>query len=66
MRSCFAGDSLSVVLTIIGGFMYGRILWGIFPIDDEISWEGHFFGLLAGVFSAYFLDALQGIFAAAI
>lgn len=66
MRSCFAGDALSVVLTIIGGFMYGRILWGIFPIDDEMYWEGHFFGLLAGVFSAYSLDALQSLFAAAI
>ncbi|HEY9726605.1 MAG TPA: rhomboid family intramembrane serine protease [Chroococcales cyanobacterium] len=66
MRSCFVGDALSVVLTVIGGFMYGRILWGIFPIDEAISWEGHFFGLLAGVFCAYFLDALQGVFSATI
>ena len=34
-------------------FMYGGIMWGIFPLKTEISWEGHLFGSLAGVLVAF-------------
>lgn len=34
-------------------FMYGSIVYGIFPIDTKISWEGHLFGALSGVLVAY-------------
>jgi membrane associated rhomboid family serine protease len=34
-------------------FLYGSMIWGIFPIKEQMSWEGHFFGLLAGVAIAY-------------
>ena len=59
IHSYFTNDSLSIVLTIFVGFMYGNVLWGIFPIAERISWEGHFFGLLAGVFIAGFLEEFQ-------
>ncbi|WP_378186771.1 rhomboid family intramembrane serine protease [Aquimarina sp. W85] len=29
-------------------FMYGSMLWYVFPIKDSISWEGHLSGLLTG------------------
>lgn len=34
-------------------FMYGGIMWGIFPLKTEISWEGHLFGAIAGVLVAF-------------
>lgn len=34
-------------------FLYGSMIWGIFPIDKRISWEGHFMGLVVGVVLAY-------------
>jgi len=34
-------------------FLYGSILWGIFPLKTEISWEGHLFGAIAGVMVAF-------------
>jgi membrane associated rhomboid family serine protease len=34
-------------------FMYGSITHGIFPFDTKISWEGHLFGAISGVFVAY-------------
>jgi membrane associated rhomboid family serine protease len=34
-------------------FLYGSMIWGIFPIKEQMSWEGHLFGLLAGVSIAY-------------
>jgi membrane associated rhomboid family serine protease len=34
-------------------FMYGNMIWGIFPIRASVSWEGHFMGLVAGVILAF-------------
>lgn len=34
-------------------FVYGNMIWGIFPIDRSISWEGHFMGLVAGLLLAF-------------
>ncbi|MEW6493719.1 MAG: rhomboid family intramembrane serine protease [Cyanobacteriota bacterium] len=59
IHSYFTNDALSIVLTVLVGFMYGNFLWGIFPIEEGISWEGHLFGLLAGVLIAGFLEEFQ-------
>jgi membrane associated rhomboid family serine protease len=66
LRSYFAEDALSIILTVIVGFMYGRTLTGIFPEEEGISWEGHFFGLIAGVLVASFLDSFKVMFPASI
>src|ERR1044072_3969152 len=34
-------------------FLYGSMVWGIFPIKQEMSWEGHLFGLIAGILIAF-------------
>ena len=34
-------------------FLYGSMVWGIFPIKEHISWEGHLSGGLAGVILAW-------------
>lgn len=33
-------------------FLYGSMVWGIFPQKENISWEGHFVGLTIGVILA--------------
>jgi hypothetical protein len=30
-------------------FVYGSLVWGIFPGEPGISWQGHFLGLMVGV-----------------
>lgn len=30
-------------------FLYGSMVWGIFPQKENVSWEGHFVGLTVGV-----------------
>jgi len=37
------------VLSLGVCFLYGSMIWGIFPMDETISWEGHFAGFLIGV-----------------
>ena len=41
---------IALSLTVV--FIYGSMLWYIFPIEDGISWEGHLSGFLAGLFLA--------------
>ena len=38
---------LAVSMIIV--FLYGSMIWGIFPWFKETSWEGHLFGGLAGL-----------------
>lgn len=42
-----------MVVSALVLFLYGGIMWGIFPIKTEISWEGHLFGAIAGVLVAF-------------
>lgn len=42
-----------MVVSALVVFLYGSIVWGIFPLKQEISWEGHLFGLLAGILIAF-------------
>ena len=35
-------------------FLYGGLVWGIFPNQERISWEGHLFGAINGLFWAMF------------
>lgn len=42
-----------MVVSALVLFLYGSIVWGVFPFKDEISWEGHLFGSAAGVLVAF-------------
>ncbi|MCB1581761.1 MAG: rhomboid family intramembrane serine protease [Marinicella sp.] len=46
-------DIQSIGISIAIAFMYGYMIWGIFPGKEGISWESHMFGFLVGVFLAY-------------
>jgi len=41
-----------ILLSLAIGFLYGGMLWGVLPGQPGVSWEGHLFGFLAGIFSA--------------
>jgi uncharacterized membrane-anchored protein YhcB (DUF1043 family) len=30
-------------------FLYGSMIWGVFPMQQKVSWEGHLMGLVVGV-----------------
>ena len=39
-------------------FIYGSLIWGIFPIDIRVSWESHLLGSIAGVFCAFYFKKI--------
>lgn len=46
-------DRQSIAISLLVFFLYGGMIWGIFPQDPGISFESHFFGALVGVVSAF-------------
>lgn len=39
-------------LSLLVGFLYGGLIWGVLPIEEGISWEGHLSGALMGFLMA--------------
>ncbi|MCB1742809.1 MAG: rhomboid family intramembrane serine protease [Gammaproteobacteria bacterium] len=48
-------DPRATVLSMIAFFLYGSMVWGVFPSDPEISFESHLSGALLGVLLAVLL-----------
>ena len=41
----------AVALLVV--FIYGGLFWGLFPVHENVSWEGHLTGFIAGVLVAF-------------
>jgi membrane associated rhomboid family serine protease len=40
------------VISLLVVFLYGSMVWGIFPFDPQVSWEAHLYGALTGLILA--------------
>ena len=45
-------DKRAIALSCLIFFMYGSMIWGIFPTEPGVSFESHFFGAVIGVLCA--------------
>lgn len=55
LRGFFERSFLSIVLSLLVGWLYGGLLWGVLPLQYGISWQGHLFGFVGGVLAAQML-----------
>lgn len=42
-----------MALSLVVVFLYGGLVWGIFPLFKQMSWEGHLCGSIAGMLLAF-------------
>lgn len=56
-KGIFSSHFRLVALSLIVVFIYGSMLWYIFPVKDGMSWEGHLAGFLTGLFLAKVVKA---------
>ena len=47
-------DTRLASISLIIAFLYGSLIWGIFPVKENVSWEGHLSGLISGLIVAIF------------
>lgn len=55
LRGYFDRSAFSVFISLLVGLLYGSLIWGVLPMDQEQSWEGHLGGFLAGAACAWLL-----------
>lgn len=43
-----------LTISLLVAFVYGSMVWGIFPLEEKVSWEGHLSGMAAGILLAFY------------
>ncbi|WP_456441174.1 rhomboid family intramembrane serine protease [Psychroserpens sp.] len=51
-KGIFAKHYRLVALSLIIIFLYGSMIWYVFPVKEGMSWEGHLGGLISGLLFA--------------
>jgi membrane associated rhomboid family serine protease len=47
-----------IALSLAVVFLYGGMIWYVFPVEERISWEGHLSGFLVGFIFAFIFRRL--------
>lgn len=55
-RAWYERSLFSIFVALFTIILYGGMLWGVLPIHGRLSWEGHLFGLVAGILAAQLLS----------
>jgi len=46
-------DIRLAAVSLLVVFLYGGLVWGVFPVFPHISWEYHLFGAISGLIAAF-------------
>jgi membrane associated rhomboid family serine protease len=52
-RGYYERSMTSIALAVLAVLLYGGMLWGVLPLHQGVSWQGHLFGFVGGVVAAY-------------
>lgn len=52
-KGIFSKQYQLTALALVVVFLYGGLLWYVFPVDPKISWEGHLSGFFVGLLFAF-------------
>jgi membrane associated rhomboid family serine protease len=55
----FRRNVRSIALAILVGFYFGSMIFGIFPGQEEISWESHLLGAISGMITAFLFKNIE-------
>lgn len=55
LRGYLERSTTALVLALLAGLLYGSMIWGILPLQPNVSWLGHLFGLIGGGLAARWL-----------
>ena len=50
------GSTTAILLGVVSLYYFAGIFFGIFPSKRGVSWEGHLFGLFAGIATAFWIN----------
>ncbi len=57
----FRKDLKSILLSVVVVVLYGGIIYGIFPVQNGVSWESHLMGAVVGVVTSYTLSRVKNV-----
>jgi membrane associated rhomboid family serine protease len=43
-----------IAISMLVTFLYGSLVWGVLPLQEKVSWEGHLWGAVAGFLMAVY------------
>jgi membrane associated rhomboid family serine protease len=53
LRGIFNRSAGQILVALVLLFFWGSMLWGLLPLQPQVSWQGHVFGALGGVLAAW-------------
>lgn len=51
-QAYYERSMMSLVVALVVGVLYGGMLFGVLPLKEGVSWQGHLFGVVGGVVAA--------------
>lgn len=57
VRGLFNRSFLQTALGVVLGFAYSGLVWGVLPVYEGVSWQGHLFGAIGGVIAGMIITS---------